>query len=96
MNNKIIYLFSILFILGSCTANTHDLKNCLHNTDAGFIQGLWHGIISPVTFVVSLFENNITIYEVENNGNWYNLGFVLGCYFTFKGTNEGVKKVNNK
>lgn len=93
MNNKTFYLFVILFLLGSCTADTHNLKNCLNGINAGFLQGLWHGIISPITFIVSLFENNVTIYEVQNNGNWYNLGFVLGCYFTFQGTSEGVKKV---
>jgi hypothetical protein len=45
---------------------------------AGFWLGLWHGIIAPVTFVVSLFTDEVTIYEVHNSGNWYDVGFFLG------------------
>lgn len=45
---------------------------------AGFWLGLWHGIIAPVTFVISLFTDEITIYEVHNSGNWYDFGFMLG------------------
>ncbi len=46
---------------------------------AGFWQGLWQGIIAPITFIISLFTPNVQFYEVHNNGNWYNLGFVLGA-----------------
>lgn len=47
-------------------------------TVAGFWSGLWHGLIAPVTFVISLFTGEIGIYDVHNNGNWYNFGFVVG------------------
>jgi hypothetical protein len=45
---------------------------------AGFWLGLWHGIIIPVTFVVSLFTDAVSVYEVHNSGNWYDAGFVVG------------------
>ena len=45
---------------------------------AGFWKGLWHGLIYPVTFIISLFTDNVNIYEVRNNGNWYDFGFVAG------------------
>lgn len=57
---------------------------------AGFWLGLWHGIIAPVTFVVSLFTDSISIYEVRNNGNWYDLGFVLGAGILFGGGGAGA------
>jgi hypothetical protein len=41
---------------------------------AGFWPGLWHGLISPIAFIVSLFNPNVGIYEIHNNGAWYNLG----------------------
>ncbi len=44
----------------------------------GFWQGLLHGWLAPVSFVISLFNKNVGIYEVFNNGGWYNLGFMLG------------------
>lgn len=50
---------------------------------AGFWQGLWHGVISPITFVVSLFTESVSIYEVHNNGNWYDAGFMLGISTVF-------------
>lgn len=46
--------------------------------DAGFWLGLWHGFILPVTFVISLFTDDVSVYEVGNDGNWYDFGYVLG------------------
>ena len=39
----------------------------------------------PVTFVISLFTDNVNLYEVHNNGNWYDFGFVLGAGILFGG-----------
>jgi hypothetical protein len=45
--------------------------------------GVWHGFIAPFVFVVSLFRGNLNIYEVHNNGAWYNFGYLFGlaCFF---------------
>ena len=45
---------------------------------AGFLGGLWHGIIAPITFIVSLFVGGVSIYETNNNGRWYEFGFMVG------------------
>lgn len=45
---------------------------------AGFWQGLWHGIISVITLIVGLFDANVRVYELDNNGAWYDLGLLLG------------------
>ncbi|HLF74005.1 MAG TPA: hypothetical protein VI524_06655 [Anaerolineales bacterium] len=50
---------------------------------AGLAQGLWHGIIAPVTLVGSFFNENTQMYEVHNNGNEYNLGFLIGVALIF-------------
>jgi hypothetical protein len=50
---------------------------------AGIGLGVWHGIISPVTLVISFFNNNVQMYEVHNNGNQYNLGFLFGVAIVF-------------
>lgn len=57
-------------------------------TVAGFWFGLWHGVIAPVTFVVSLFTD-VGIYEVHNNGAWYDFGFVLGLGALVGGGSSG-------
>jgi hypothetical protein len=45
---------------------------------AGFWGGLWHGIIAPITFPVSLFVSGVSIYETNNTGRCYEFGFMLG------------------
>ena len=47
------------------------------------LAGLWHGLILPVTLVISFFDSNVQIYEVHNAGTEYNFGFVLGVAFMF-------------
>ena len=50
---------------------------------AGFWPGLWHGFILPVSLVISWFDSSVGIYEVHNNGGWYDTGFVLGASIVF-------------
>jgi len=52
---------------------------------AGFWAGLWHGVISPITLLVSLFDSDVRIYERNNNGRFYEIGFLLGVSATFSG-----------
>ena len=40
--------------------------------------GLWHGIIAPITLVLSFFNPSIQMYEVHNAGSEYDLGFLIG------------------
>jgi hypothetical protein len=71
--------------------------NTLENSEnqdgkiAGFWQGLWHGTIAPFSFLISLFKENVGVYEPHNNGNWYNFGFIVGLMI-ISGGNNGVNK----
>lgn len=76
-----ILTLTVLFVAG-CTAG-HNPSAASGGTSAGFLMGLWHGVIAPVTFCISLFSDSIHFYEVHNNGNWYNFGFVLGTGIIF-------------
>ena len=40
----------------------------------GFWKGLWHGIIAPIAFIVSLFSDHVRIYALPNAGRWYDFG----------------------
>ena len=55
----------------------------LYGSSAGILMGVWHGIISPVTLVVSFLNKDTQMYEVHNNGSQYNLGFFLGIALLF-------------
>ena len=57
---------------------------------AGFWAGLWHGIILPITFIIRLFNPNVGIYEINNNGRWYDFGFFLGVSGSVSGGTRTV------
>lgn len=44
---------------------------------AGFFWGILHGWIAPISLILSLFKDNVRIYEVINSGFWYDLGFYM-------------------
>lgn len=50
---------------------------------AGVADGLWHGLIAPVTAIGSFFNPDMQMYEVHNNGREYNLGFLIGVALVF-------------
>ncbi|MFC1493315.1 hypothetical protein ACFL6O_05085 [candidate division KSB1 bacterium] len=89
--NKTLVLAAIilaLIMISACTPGPNRLAGSGTEMEdsAGFWKGLWHGFIVLFTFVASLFSNNISIYEVQNNGNWYNFGFLLGMMAFFGGS----------
>jgi hypothetical protein len=55
----------------------------------GFWQGLWHGLIFPLAWVVSLFTHSVAVYAVPNDGGWYNFGFFLGVVVFGVGAKRG-------
>lgn len=61
-----------------------------HGRVAGISLGLWHGLISPVTLVLSFTNNGAQMYEVHNDGGEYNLGFLLGVAIVFVILGAGV------
>ena len=71
----------LVFLLSSCIAGPNKLEKTPDEEGkvAGFWKGLWHGLIAPITFIISIFSKTIRFYEVHNNGSWYNFGFVLGA-----------------
>ncbi len=94
--NQVVLLILIMVVmlcLSGCTAGPNPMvgRPLYNGTTAGFWLGLWHGMICPVTFVVSLFSDNVHIYEVFNNGGWYNFGFILGAVVLFGGGSSVTK-----
>jgi hypothetical protein len=76
----ILLLLLAMLGLAGCVPGPNELEG-QPNEDgvvAGFLRGLWNGVIAPFIFVWSLFNDDVHMYEVHNNGNWYNFGFLLG------------------
>ena len=78
----------LLLALSACAAGPNPALDTGADP-AGFWLGLWHGFILPVTFVVSLFTDSVSIYEVQNSGNWYDAGYVLGLLTVLGGGGGG-------
>ncbi len=85
----------LITFLAGCAPGPNKLANSADEDGvvAGFWRGLWNGIISPITFVISLFKNNVRMYNVHNNGGWYDCGFLLGVIITFgSGASSGRRR----
>lgn len=87
-----ILIATLLISLAACAAGPNQMQDTAdeENKVAGFWQGLWHGFISPVTFIISLFNDNVSIYEIHNNGGWYDFGFLFGATIILGGSGGGA------
>ena len=76
----VVLVLLLLSILAGCAPGPNQSKGTAseHDGVAGFWLGLWQGLIAPFVFVASLFKSDISIYEVHNNGAWYNFGYLFG------------------
>ena len=75
-------LLALLMSIFACTAGP---GSRFVGTPAGFWAGLWHGLICVITFIISLFSDSVKMYEMNNTGTWYDLGFLLGACIAFGG-----------
>lgn len=89
---KIIAVVMLILLVVSCTAGVNQMQDKPDKDGkiAGFWRGLWNGFIILLSFIISLFNDNVTIYEVHNSGGWYNFGFLLGIMCFFGGSGGGA------
>ena len=91
-----ILVLLLLVTLAACAPGPNSLKGTPGDKDsaAGFWLGVWQGFIAPFVFVISLFQSGLNIYEVHNNGAWYNFGYLFGlmCFFSGGGHKAGHRK----
>jgi hypothetical protein len=81
MNRGLLFIMLalVLILMAGCAAGPNNMVDTPdeEGTVAGFWLGLWHGVIAPVVFVISLFNDNVSIYTIHNNGGWYDAGFLF-------------------
>ena len=82
---RVAAMIAAVLVLAACAAGANAVALADRPDAAGFWLGLWQGLISPITFLISLFNDEVNIYEVNNNGNWYDFGFMLGVAIVFSG-----------
>lgn len=71
----------MLFVLTGCLPSdgTYELR------PAGFFWGIWHGWMAPLSLVLGFFNHTTRIYEVNNVGWLYDLGFYAAVISGFGG-----------
>lgn len=76
----VVAMLLVSMVLVACAAGANDMTGHANEAGevAGFWLGLWHGMISPITWLISLFDPSVNLYEIHNNGGWYNFGFIMG------------------
>ena len=72
---KAVSLILFAFLLTACAAGDAQFTTA---EPAGFLFGIWHGVISVISLLIHVFNNDVAVYELNNTGGWYDLGFLLG------------------
>ncbi|MGZ8784175.1 MAG: hypothetical protein ACXW1Y_01235 [Acidimicrobiia bacterium] len=88
----VLFAAFLLLVLSACAAGPNSAVDVAsaEGEVAGFWLGLWQGIIVPITWIISLFSDTVNIYEVHNNGGWYDTGFLLGAGVFLGGGGAGA------
>ena len=97
MKSSVTWLVLVLLLmnlLAACAPGPNQSKGTENEQGsvAGFWLGLWQGFIAPFVFVASLFKGSLGIYEVHNNGAWYNFGYLSGLACFFGGGGSGAAR----
>lgn len=70
----VVLLVGIALFLAGCFPGTGHFDE---EQRAGFFSGIWHGWIAPISLVYGFFNEAVRIYEPQNVGWWYDLGFSI-------------------
>ena len=93
---SLMLVLLLAIVLAGCAAGPNQFQGTAtqHGSAAGFWLGLWQGFISPFVFVASFFRSDLSVYEVHNNGAWYNFGYLFGlaCFFGGGGNRAARRK----
>lgn len=91
----VLLIVSICLILLTLTACVPGDGKNTESEPAGFFWGVWHGWIAPISLIIGIFKDNITIYEINNTGWWYDLGFYMAIISGFGGLSLARKKLKD-
>jgi hypothetical protein len=67
----------ILLFVGCADATAYTLAENA-GQPYGFWGGVWHGMIMVPDFIGTLIWDDVAVYAVNNNGGWYDFGFIGG------------------
>jgi hypothetical protein len=87
---RLVAAAGLLVLLAGCARQAPEAVEHAATTP-GFLWGLWHGFVFPFAWIGSLFDSDIAVYAVPNNGGWYDCGFFLGVTVLGGGSHFSAK-----
>ena len=87
---RVLVLVTVALTLAACVAKQP--ASVVDPAAPGFLEGVWHGFIFPVAWIVSLFTDDISVYQVPNNGGWYDFGYFIGICFLGVGARSSKRQ----
>ncbi|MFC1888032.1 hypothetical protein ACFLYK_04415 [Candidatus Cloacimonadota bacterium] len=93
MSYKLIILVVVLILISGCIPG--DGKHTKERP-AGFLWGIWHGWLSPLSLIIGIFDADIRIYETNNSGWWYDFAFYMAILGGFGGLSLSRKRRKKK
>ena len=86
----VVALLGAALLMSACAPDPNPVLGTGEDSP-GFLMGLWHGVIIFFSFAISLFTDDVSVYEVANDGNWYDFGFFLGLMISLGGGGAGAR-----
>ena len=87
---RLLVILAASLALAACVAT--EAPSAVNPGAPGFLLGVWHGFAFPVTFIISLFTDDIAVYAVPNNGTWYDFGYFVGIMFLGVGARSSRRR----
>jgi hypothetical protein len=84
-NYKFLIVLIFVLLLTGCADNVDYFKAAAMEP-VGFWYGLWHGMTATFALIGHLFNDDIAVYAIYNNGGWYDFGFLIGVGAFSQGT----------
>ncbi len=85
MTKRIMTFILLGFVLVALSGCIPGDGSASASDPAGFLWGIWHGWLAPLTLIIGIFDHNIRVYEIYNSGWWYDFGFYMAIIAGFGG-----------
>ena len=91
MRKRFICILLLMFLMLHIGCLPGDGKHTAEKP-AGFLWGIWHGWLAPLSLIWGLFNSDIRVYEPFNTGWWYDFGFYMAVISGFGGLSLSRRK----
>ncbi len=90
-NWKIVVVLVVsTFVASGCFAGTDAYSAA---EPANFLWGIWHGWTAPLAIILHFFDDQVRIYEPDNTGILYDIGFYMAIISGFGSLGLSRRKI---